>query len=108
MSRYVARFLAPLAIVAVAAGVYFVVHDNLAGHRSSSAHISGRSHRHRHHHHVHVATHAKPRYYTVKSGDTLSAIASRTRVSLVQLEALNPKLKPPYSLQSGERLRLSR
>ena len=54
------------------------------------------------------ASHAstKPVYYTVKSGDTLSAIASDTGVSLAQLELLNPALKPPYSLTTGQRLRL--
>ncbi len=107
MSRYVARLMAPLAIAVVALGIYFVVHDNLAGHASRrSSHVAGRHHR-RHHHSAHGATHATTRYYTVKSGDTLSAIAGHTGLSIARLEALNPKVNP-NSLQSGERLRLRR
>jgi len=107
MSRYVARLMAPLAIAVVAFGIYLVVHDNLATHHSSPVHAAGSSHRHRHDRHRH-RRHPKPKYYTVKSGDTLSSIASRTGVSLSRLEELNRSLHPPYSLQSGERLRLRR
>lgn len=107
MSRYVARLVAPLAIAVVAVGIYLVVHDNLATHHSTPAHAAGHSHRHRHVHSPHH-TRARPRYYTVKSGDTLSAIASRTGVSMTRLEALNRSLHPPYDLQSGQRLRLRR
>ena len=107
MSRYVARLMALLAIAVVAVGIYLVVHDNLVTHHSSPAQRAGRSHRHRHGHHHHHR-HAKSKYYTVKPGDTLSSIASRTGVSMGRLEALNHSLHPPYSLQSGQRLRLRR
>jgi hypothetical protein len=107
MSRYVARLMAPLAIAVVAVGIYLVVHGNLVTHHSTPAHSAGKSHRHRHAHH-HRPRHPKPKYYTVKSGDTLSLIASRMGVSMAHLEALNHSLHPPYSLQSGERLRLRR
>jgi LysM repeat protein len=108
MSRYVARVLAPLAIAAVAVGVYLVVHDNLATHTSSPVHHAATSHRRHHHVHAHAPTHAKSTFYTVRSGDTLSAISHRTGVSLARLEALNPSVKPPFNLQRGERLRLRR
>jgi len=107
MSRLVARLMAPLAIAVVAVGIYLVVHDNLAKHHSAPAHVAGGSHRHHHAHHHH-SRRARPRYYVVKSGDTLSSIASHTGVSLARLEALNHSLHPPYDLQSGQRLRLRR
>jgi hypothetical protein len=107
MSRYVARLMAPLAIAVVAVGIYLVVHDNLATHHPTPAHTAGHSHRHRHVYSRHHSR-ARPRYYTVRSGDTLSAIASRTGVSMTRLEALNRSLHPPYDLQSGQRLRLRR
>jgi LysM repeat protein len=108
MSRYVARVLAPLAIAAVAVGVYLIVHDNLATHTPTSIHVTDPGRRRHHHVPRHTATHAKSTYYTVRSGDTLSAISHRTGVSLTRLEALNPSVKPPFDLQSGERLRLRR
>ncbi|HTU29971.1 MAG TPA: LysM domain-containing protein [Solirubrobacteraceae bacterium] len=107
MSRYVARLMAPLAIAVVAVGIYLVVHGNLVTHHSTPTHSAGSSHRHRHGHHHHPR-HPKPKYYTVKSGDTLSSIASHTGVSMERLQRLNHSLHPPYSLQAGERLRLRR
>jgi DNA-binding beta-propeller fold protein YncE len=107
MSRYVARLMAPLAIAVVAVGIYLVVHDNLATHRAAPAPRTGRSHAHPHDRHRH-SRHGTPKYYTVRAGDTLSAIAGRTGVSLSRLETLNRSLQPPYSLHSGQRLRLRR
>jgi LysM repeat protein len=43
--------------------------------------------------------------YTVKSGDTLSAIAAQTGVPLATLERLNPTVNPS-AMHAGERLRL--
>lgn len=47
------------------------------------------------------------RTYTVRPGDTPSAIAERTGVPLEQLEALNPDIDP-QQLSPGQRLRLRR
>jgi len=47
------------------------------------------------------------RSYTVKSGDTLSAISVKTGVSLATIERLNPKLDAD-TLHAGQRVRLSR
>jgi LysM repeat protein len=107
MWRYVARLMAPLAIAVVAVGIYLVVHGNLVTHHPTPTHSAGSSPRHRHDRHHHPR-HAKPKYYTVKSGDTLSAISSHTGVSMARLESLNHSLRPPYSLQRGQRLRLRR
>jgi LysM repeat protein len=107
MARWTARVLAPLALAAVAVGAYLIVHANTApsvstGHRTNTVlHVK------HHTHHTKVAK-AKPSTYTVKAGDTLSEISSRTGVSIQKLAALNPKLSPPYNLQTGQRLRLRR
>jgi LysM domain-containing protein len=54
-------------------------------------------------HVTHVAVTA--RYYRVRSGDTLTAVAAKSRVSVVRLLHLNPKLQPT-ALFIGERIRL--
>lgn len=46
-----------------------------------------------------------PRYYTVRSGDTLTSISLDTDVSVEQLQQLNPGLDT-QALQPGQRLRL--
>jgi LysM repeat protein len=102
-----ARFLAPIALAAVGVGVYLIVHSTVAKHPttvvSSSATIpTGRKH----------ATHKPrrlPKYYIVKSGDTLSKISVHVHVPVATLTTLNPSLSSdPNSLQTGQRLRLRR
>jgi LysM repeat protein len=44
--------------------------------------------------------------YTVKSGDTLSGIASKYHVSLAALEAANPSIKNPNLIYVGESLNI--
>jgi LysM repeat protein len=46
-----------------------------------------------------------PRFYTVKPGDNLAAIAQETGVPLEELRSLNPELDP-QGLVSGQRVRL--
>jgi LysM repeat protein len=104
MVRNSARFLAPLALAAVALGVYLVVHSTLAPHptiTTSSTVSAG---------HPGATRRRKlgPKFYVVKPGDTLSAISARTKVSLTRLTTLNPALSAPYNLQTGQRLRLRR
>jgi LysM repeat protein len=106
MVAKVARFLAPIALAAVAVGVYLIVQSTLIKHdvvatQSSTTVVTTR----------HAARHrpAAPKFYFVKSGDTLSAIASTTGVPQSRLEALNPAIAtPPFNLQTGQRLRLRR
>lgn len=43
--------------------------------------------------------------YVVKNGDTLTAIAHRTGVSVVRIQQLNPKVDPQI-LIAGEKLKL--
>jgi LysM repeat protein len=107
MVAKIARFLAPIALAAVGVGVYLIVHSTLVHHTtaiqsSSSTIANGSQHKQRKHHRV-------PKFYVVKSGDTLSQISSRTGVSVAQLTGLNRSLaSSPNSLQTGQRLRLRR
>jgi len=48
---------------------------------------------------------ARPRVYVVKAGDTLTAVAERTGVSLETIQRLNPDVDP-QALQTGQRLKL--
>jgi LysM repeat protein len=46
-----------------------------------------------------------PMFWTVRPGQSFGSIASATKISIVTLEQLNPKLKPS-SVQPGDRVRL--
>jgi LysM repeat protein len=99
-----ARYMAPIALAAVAVGTYLIVSNGLATHRHTATHstqllLSGGNTRHR--------TRATAKFYVVKPGDTLSQIATRTHVSVFRITTLNPNLSP-NSLQTGQRLRLRR
>jgi LysM repeat protein len=98
-----ARYLAPIALVAVSVGTYMIVHAGLQVSRPAPIPV-----------HIVVArrhvAHAKlqrAKVYIVQPGDSLSGIAAKTGISLPTLEALNPNV-PPNSLQTGQRLRLRR
>jgi LysM repeat protein len=104
--RTPARWLAPVALVTVAVAVYAVVDSTLLNDDTSSNGSTS-------------TQQAKPakkkaskktrkrRMYTVKSGDTLSAIAVKTGVSLETIQRLNPKLDAD-TLHAGQRVRLAR
>ena len=105
MRRSPARFLAPIALVAVAFALYSVVQDSRQDSGSKSGGSSATA--------TPTAS-AKPgtkkkksstkrKTYTVKSGDTLSAIAEKTGVSLEKLNDLNPDVD---TLSPGQKLRL--
>jgi LysM repeat protein len=111
MVRNTGRLLAPIAIIAVAVGVYLIVHANVATHSATTIRSTSERHVHSspHRSRAHTAkAGAKASYYVVRAGDTLSAIATRSGVSLTRIEALNPALTSPYSLHTGQRLRLRR
>jgi LysM repeat protein len=107
MVAKIARFLAPIALAAVGVGVYLIVHSTVVHNtttatQSSTTIANGSQHKARKHHRL-------PRFYIVKSGDTLSQISSRTGVSVARLTDLNRSLaSSPNSLQTGQRLRLRR
>ena len=46
----------------------------------------------------------QPRYYTIKRGDTLSAVARLFDVELSELKSWNPTLSPSRGIQAGKRI----
>jgi N-acetylmuramoyl-L-alanine amidase len=103
-ARSRARYLAPLALAATIAGMYVVVHAATSTNKTTTTTLPALSNspaarRHRHF--------ARVRFYTVKPGDSLTSIATKTGVALNILEALNPSIDP-NALQTGQRIRLRR
>jgi LysM domain len=94
-----ARYLAPIALAAVIAGAYVIVHASLANKPASHAQARKR-HRAR-------GRYARVKFYVVQPGDSLTRIATKTGIAVTQLEAINPHVDP-NSLQTGQRLRLRR
>jgi LysM repeat protein len=101
------RWLAPVALVTCAVAVYAVVDNTLlkddpsssgneTTQRSTPTTTTTRK----------TSTTKRRRSYTVKSGDTLSAIAVKTGVSLETIERLNPKLDAD-TLHAGQKVRLA-
>ena len=108
--RSPARFLAPLALVAVAVALYVVVSNPADEERQAprGSAVSGEADG--------TATPGAKgenrrrrarRFYTVKPGDTPSGIAEKTSVPLEDILELNPELDP-QTLAPGTRIRLRR
>jgi LysM repeat protein len=103
--RSPARFLAPLALLAVVIALFLVVSSSLneSGGGNSPGATSAQP----------TSTPAKgqkkqrrgPRRYTVRSGDTPSSIADKTGVPLEEILRLNPDLDP-QTLSPGQRIKL--
>jgi len=104
--RSPARFLAPLALLAVAVALFMVVSSSLKdsggstapGQRtgnqpSASPTAEGKRQR------------KGPRRYRVKAGDTPTSIADKTGVPLDEILRLNPDLDP-QTLAPGQRIKL--
>lgn len=103
MRRNVARWLAPLALIATATGTYLIVHSGLSPKSTTTTTqqtqvLHGPIRRG-------AVTGAK--FYTVRAGDTLSGISHKTGVPVAKLQQLNPSINP-NSLQTSQRLRLRR
>jgi Tfp pilus assembly protein FimV len=94
------RYLAPLALVAVIVATALVVNSGLGTTTRPKPTATTRLpaiHRHI----------TRKRFYTIRTGDTLSSISVKTGVSVGELQALNPSLTSnPNALQTGQRLRL--
>jgi LysM repeat protein len=104
--RSPARLLAPLALVAVTVAVVLIVAasgggDDGGGGDASANRSDGTSQT------PSTTTTPTPprRTYTVKTGDTLGAIAEKTGVSVERLQELNPELDP-QALLSGQKINL--
>ena len=105
--RNPARFLAPLALVAVVVALFVVIgsspNDDKGKSTGSRSQSSGQSSGTK-------GTKSKkqrksPRRYTVKTGDTPSSIAEKTGVPLEQILSLNPNIDP-QTLAPGQRIKL--
>ena len=105
--RSPARFLAPIALVAVAFALYTVVKDarEPAGKSSSDTPAQASSTPGKQSA-AKKSTKKKRRVYTVKQGDTASAIAEKTGVSIETMQQLNKNFDP-QTLSPGQRIRLS-
>ena len=103
--RNPARYVAPLAIAAVAAAAYMIVHHAIM-HKHTPPPAPVLAPQVVHPSTGHRAT-TKAKFYVVRTNDTLSKIAARTGVSLATIEALNPNLNPD-SLHPQQKLRLRR
>ena len=104
--RSPARFLAPIALIAFAFALYSVVKDqsapaggNSAGSATPTATATAKSSKK-------AKKKKRAKTYVVKSGDTLSAIAERTKLSQEKLLDLNPDLDPS-TLAPGQKIKLS-
>jgi LysM repeat protein len=104
-ARSPARFLAPLALVAVAVALWTVVHHDSSGSSSSSGSPATEQQATATPAAKRTKKHKKPGTYTVKPGDTPSGIAEKTGVPLTTLEQLNPSMDP-QALSPGTRLKL--
>jgi LysM repeat protein len=109
-ARSPARFLAPLALLGFVLALGLIVTHSSSDSGSGSGTRSGQEQP------ASSPTAASggksasskskgPRFYTVKVGDTPSAIAEKTGVPLTQIEQLNPDLDP-QALSPGERIKL--
>jgi LysM repeat protein len=103
--RNPARYLAPLAIAAVAVASYVIVHHAIAD-KHTTASLSLVSTTTPSTHTTHRVS-SRVKFYRVQANDTLSKIAAKTGVSVSTLEALNPHVNP-QALQPGKPLRLRR
>src|ERR1700741_4329778 len=109
--RSPARYLAPLALVAVSIALYSVVTSNLSSDEepvapnqatesrpTASPNGDGDEE---------PTTRKGPRFYIVKAGDTPSSIAEGAGIEVTDILRLNPDLDP-QTLSPGQRGRLRR
>jgi len=102
-----ARIFAPAALAICAVAVLIVIGGSLGGNDDSSG--GGSSAADTTNQQTAATTTApvrrQPATYTVKSGDTLGAIAETTGVTVETLQELNPELDP-QALIAGQKIQL--
>lgn len=98
-SKLITRLLAVIALVAAVIAVFVVVSNNTGtdDDPSKKGNRAGKTKQKK--------NQPKQASYEVQEGDTLTAIANKTGVSVDRIEALNPELDP-QALQSGQKLKL--
>ena len=100
--RSPARFVAPLALAGAVVAIVLVVkgaHPRSSSSATSTTTTTTTPVRPHHHHRP------RHRFYVVKPGDVLSAIAQRYGLTTREIQELNPNLDP-QALQAGQRVRL--
>jgi LysM repeat protein len=96
LGRILARLLAPLLLLGVAAAVFLIITSPPGFLRNTGAGT----------HAPPPAAHRRlPPYWTVRPGDSFAVIAARTGLSMDQLQTYNPNVDP-LALAPGERLNL--
>ncbi len=93
MLALVAAFVVLVVVVSAA------MNDNGSGGSAGNAHAQHAPHKEQ------EAQKKVPATYVIKSGDTLTAIAHATGVSVAKIERLNPEVDPQI-LIAGEKLKL--
>jgi LysM repeat protein len=104
--RSPARFLAPIALVAVAFALYSIAkdgRDSSGGDSGSPASATATPSATKE---ASKSKKKKRKTYTVKPGDTASGIAEKNGISLDTLQELNPDLDP-QTLAPGQRIKLT-
>lgn len=97
----VARVLAPLALIAVAVGLFIVISGSMSSSDEGGAHHA----RHAGNGHANHSNQPTPDTYVVQQDDTLDAIAAKTHVSVENLQKLNPDVDT-QALVPGSTLKL--
>jgi LysM repeat protein len=92
---WLARLLVPLLLLGVAAAVFLIVRSPPGFLRTTSAGPPPRP----------AAQHRIPPYWTVRPGDSFAEIATKTGLTVDQLQAYNPTVNP-LALTPGVRLNL--
>ena len=104
--RSPARFLAPIALIAFAFALYSVVKDQSAPAGGNSAESATPTATATSKAKKSSKKKKKAKTYTVKSGDTLSGIAEKTKLTQEEILDLNPELDPS-TLAPGQKIKLS-
>lgn len=94
--RIVARLLAPLLLLGVAAAIVLIVRSPPAFLRTTGAGPQA----------TRATVHRRlPPYWTVRAGNSFAVIAAKTGLTMDQLQAYNPNVDP-LALTPGQRLNL--
>ena len=105
--RSPARYLAPVALVAVLLGTVLVIEHSTGGGTKHPAALVSHGRKSHGRKHRHATRTASARFYVVQPGDSMTSISQKTGIALGTLQVLNPAANP-NSLQVGQRLRLRR
>ncbi len=101
----IARYLAPLVLVAMLVTTVVVIATSVGGDEAKRSDATQASDQEKRRKQERRRARARQTTYTVKQGDTLEIIATKTKVSREDLVRLNPEVDP-QALQPGEEIDL--